>query len=314
MPLHPQAERFLKTWNSLGEPPMETQPVDVVRRSILAASGLLKGCPELARLEERRIPGPRGDIRIKIYTPFGPGPFGIALYFHGGGWVLNSIDTHDDLVRRLTDAAGCVFVSVDYRLAPEHEYPAAVEDGYAAVQWVAAHARELNADPDRIAVVGDSAGSNVAAVACLMARDQHGPAIRHQTLAYPITDCDLDRPSYHENADGYFLTLGQMRWFWDLYCPDVTRRTEAYVSPLRAASLRGLPPALIFTAEYDPLRDEGEAYAAALQAAGVPTTLRRFDGLIHAYLRRVETFDAAGETIRTIGAKLRTAFAQPMRS
>lgn len=308
MPLHPQAARFLKTWHSLGQPPMETQPVDLVRKSLFASSGLLPGCPELARVEDLRIPGPGGELRVRIYTPFGTGPFGVCLYFHGGGWVLNSVDTHDDLVRRLTAAAGCVFVSVDYRLAPEHQYPAAVEDGYAALQWVAEHAAEFHADSARLAVAGDSAGANVAAVACLMTRDRGGPPIRQQVLAYPITDCDLDRGSYQENADGYFLTRGQMQWFWDLYCPDVARRREPYASPLRAESLAGLPPALIFTAEYDPLRDEGDAYAAALQAAGVPVTLRRLDGLIHAYLRRVETFDAAGETIREVGATLRGAF------
>lgn len=302
MPLHPQAERFLKTWNSLGQPPMETQPVAEIRRMNLAGCGLLKGCPELASIEDRQIAGPDGHpFRIRIYTPFGQGPFRLALYFHGGGWVLNSIDTHDDLVRRLTSAAGCVFVSVDYRKAPEHPYPAAVEDGYTAVEWAAVHAHELNAESTALSVVGDSAGANVAAVACLMARDRGGPRIRQQVLAYPITDCDLNRPSYRENADGYFLTLGQMQWFWDLYCPDVRRRGEAYASPLRATSLSGLPPALIYTAEYDPLRDEGNAYAAALQAAGVPTQLRHWDGLIHAYLRRVETFDAATETIREIG-------------
>jgi acetyl esterase len=309
MPLHPQAVRFLKTWNSLGQPPLETQPVELVRRALFAGSALLPGCPELARIDDRRIPGPGGDLRVKVYTPFGDGPFGVCLYFHGGGWVLNSVDTHDDLVRRLTAASECVFVSVDYRLAPEHHYPAAADDGYAALEWVAAHAAELHADPARIAVAGDSAGANVAAVACLMTRDRGGPPIRQQVLAYPITDCDLDRPSYLANADGYFLTRGQMQWFWDLYCPDVARRVEPYASPLRAESLTGLPPALIFTAEFDPLCDEGEAYAAALQTAGVPTTLRRFDGLIHAYLRRVETFDAANETIRQIGTTLRDVFA-----
>jgi len=309
MPLHPQATKFLKTWNSLKQPPLETQPVSYTRAITLAGMGLLPGCPEMAAVEDRMIPGPEGtELRVRITTPQGQGPFGVCLYFHGGGWVLNSIDTHDDLVRRLTAAAGCVFVSVDYRLAPEHPYPAAVEDAYAALEWVAQHARDFDIDRRRIAVSGDSAGGNIAAALCLMSRDRGGPVIRQQCLSYPITDCDFSRPSYIHNAEGYFLTASQMKWFWDQYCPEVARRQEPYASPLHG-ELSDLPPALVLTAEYDPLCDEGDAYAFALQAAGVDTVWQRYPGMIHAFLRRSESFDTAGEAIQEIGICLQSAFA-----
>ncbi|MBI1346051.1 alpha/beta hydrolase fold domain-containing protein [bacterium] len=309
MPLHPQAAKFLKTWNSLKQPPMETQPVSWSRQVTMAGVGLLPGCPEMARVDDRRIPGPGGDdLRIRITTPKEEGPYGVCLYFHGGGWVLNSVDTHDDLVRRLTAAAGCVFISVDYRLAPEHPYPAAVEDGYAVLEWIAENAREFDIDHRRIAVAGDSAGGNIAAALCLMSRDRNGPPIRQQCLAYPITDCDFTRPSYIDNAEGYFLTASQMKWFWNHYCPDLAQRFEPYASPIRG-DLSGLPSALVLTAEYDPLRDEGDAYALALQEAGVDTIWQQYPGMIHAFLRRTESFDAAGEAIEDIGRVLRQAFA-----
>lgn len=308
MPLHPQAVKFLDTYARLNQPPLETTPVAESRALLLAGTGIFPNWPELASIEDVTIPGPGGPLLLRIYRPLQPVNRGACLYFHGGGWVLNSVYTHDDFVRRLTDAAGCACVSVEYRLAPEHHYPAAVEDAYAALKWVEAHAAQYDVDPHRLAVAGDSAGGNLAAAVCLVTRDCAGPPIRQQVLAYPITDCDFTRPSYAENADGYFLTTSQMKWFWDQYCPNVARRTEPYASPLRATSLAGLPPAYIFTAEFDPLRDEGEAYATALQAAGVPVEFRRFDGMIHAFLRRVTTFDAAREALQDIAGVLQTAF------
>jgi len=308
MPLHPDAERFLAQVRAQRQPPLETLPIGLSRQALAVTSGLCRGCPALAKIEDRQIPGSGGPLRVRIYTPpEGHAPFGVCLYFHGGGWVLNSIDTHDDLARRLCAASGCLFVSVDYRLAPEHPFPAAIDDGYAALKWVSAHAAELGIDPRRIAVAGDSAGGNIAAVLCLMTRDRHGPPIAFQALVYPITDCDLDRPSYLQNADGYFLTRGQMRWFWDNYLPQHERRNDPYASPLRAASFAGMPPAYVLTAEYDPLRDEGEAYAAALERAGVSVRLHRYDGLIHAFLKRVDNFTTAHAAIAEIGAALKAA-------
>ena len=305
MPLHPQAAAFLDQLARLKSPPMEALPIETTRRALVLGSGVKLAPPNLAKIETKTIPGPDGgELRVRVYWPHGEGPFGACLYFHGGGWVLNDIDTHDDLVRRLAAASGCVFVSVDYRLAPEHKYPAAIEDGYAALKWVASEARALNVDPARIAVCGDSAGGNIAAVLCLMTRDRGGPPIEAQVLIYPITDCDFDRPSYRDNADGYFLTAKQMKWFWNHYVSSPEQMLEPYASPLRAASLHGLPPALIQTAEFDPLRDEGEAYATALVHAGVAVRLSRYDGLIHAFVKRVDQFDAALKAIHHVGGFL----------
>jgi acetyl esterase len=208
----------------------------------------------------------------------------VLVYLHGGGWVIGTLDSYDATCRELAQGAGCVVVSVDYRLAPEHRYPAAPEDCYAAVQWVAANAASLGADAKRLAVGGDSAGGNLSAVVSQMARDRGGPAIRFQLLIYPVTDADFTRRSYVDNAEGYLLTTASMRWFWDHYVPEQAKRAEPYASPLRAADLSGLPPAWVCTAEFDPLRDEGEAYAKRLQQAGVSTTLTRFDGLIHGFV------------------------------
>ncbi|MDP1795862.1 MAG: alpha/beta hydrolase [Planctomycetaceae bacterium] len=308
MPLHPQAVKFLEIYARLEQPPLETTPVEESRQLLASGTGIFPNCPELASVDDVFIPGSGGPLLLRIYHPKQTVNRGACLYFHGGGWVLNSVQTHDDFVRRLTDAAGCVCISVEYRLAPEHPYPAAAEDAYAALQWLAANGPQWDVDPSRLAVAGDSAGGNLAAAVCLMARDRDGPPIRQQILAYPITDCDFTRPSYHENADGYFLTASQMKWFWDHYCPELARRKEPYASPIYAASLQDLPPAFIFTAEFDPLRDEGEAYAAALKSAGVPVICKRFDGMIHAFLRRVTTFDAAREALQDVAQILQKAF------
>jgi acetyl esterase len=306
MPLHPQATRFLQQLAELNVPPLESMPIPQTRRALILASTVQMAPPELARVETLTIPGPDGDgLKLRIYCPPGAGPFGACLYFHGGGWVLNSIDTHDDLSRRLAAASNCVIVSVDYRLAPEYKYPAATEDAYTALRWVVDHAAEWNVDPRRVAVSGDSAGGNLAAVVCLMARDRGGPHIAFQALIYPITDCDFQRASYRDNADGYFLTRNQMLWFWDLYVSSPDQMSQPYASPLRAGSLAGLPPALVQTAEFDPLRDEGEAYADALRQAGVAVSVHRYDGMIHAFVKRVDQFDAALEAIAEIGAALR---------
>jgi len=306
MPLHPQAAAFLDQLKQLNVPAMETTPIELTRRALVLASTVKKAPASLARVETRSITGPDGEsLDLRIYWPHGSGTFGACLYFHGGGWVLNNIDTHDDVVRRFAEASGCVFVSVNYRKAPEHKYPAAIEDAWTALNWVANHAAELQVDPKRIAVSGDSAGGNIAAALCLMTRDRKGPAISYQVLIYPITDCDFERPSYLENADGYFLTRSQMRWFWQHYVTTPEQMREPYASPMRAESLRGLPPAFILTAEFDPLRDEGEAYATALRQAGVEVELHNYQGLIHAFIKRVDQFDAAKTAIQQIGSVLR---------
>ncbi|WP_433509809.1 alpha/beta hydrolase [Nonomuraea sp. CA-143628] len=222
-----------------------------------------------------------GDLPVRVYwPPTEREARPVVVYFHGGGFTLCTLDTHDSVCRLICTDADVIVVSVDYRLAPEHPYPAAVEDAYAATRWVYEHARELGADPGRLVVAGDSAGGNLATVTCLKARDEGGPPIALQVLVYPVTDAAQDAPSYAENAEGYFLTTAHMRWYWDCYQPDHARRAEPYSSPINA-DVSGLPPALVITAEHDPLRDEGEAYAERLRAAGVDTQSVRYAGMFH---------------------------------
>jgi acetyl esterase/lipase len=265
---------------------------DAVRsREIQAATPAAPPGDEVASVEDRTIPGPAGEIPIRIYTPLelagspdGAGAPGIA-YFHGGGWSICGLDTHDGSCRRLATALGAVVVSVDYRLAPEDPYPAAPHDCYAATEWVAARATELGIDPARLAVAGDSAGGNLAAVVALMARDRGGPPLAFQLLVYPVIDSSEarnERPSRSENAVGYFLTLSQMEWYRAQYVPEGAG-TDPYVSPHLAESHADLPPACIVTAEMDLLRDEGEAYGALLEAAGVTVTVHRAPGMFHGF-------------------------------
>ena len=310
MPLIPEAAAFLDQLAQQNLPSMETLPIDVTRRALAMGARPAPNPPVLRQVQNLLIKRPDGtDLPIRVYLPTTTSPLGVCLYFHGGGWVLNSVDTHDDLVRRLAAASDCVFVSVEYRLAPEHKYPAAAEDAYLALQWVHQHVHELGCPPGRIVMSGDSAGANLAAAACLMTRDRNGPAVAFQVLIYPITDCDFETPSYIANAKGYFLTRSEMIWFWNHYVSSPEQMREPYASPLRAESLHGLPPAFVITAEFDPLRDEGEAYAAALKAAGIEVTLRRYDGMIHAFMRRVAQFETAKVAIQEVADYLRRGFA-----
>ena len=304
MPLDPQAKAFLDELSRQSNPSRTAQTPAEARANMRAETPSLGAPPAVAKLEDRTIPGPGGPIRVRISSPGGPGPFPAMVYYHGGGWVIGDIDTHDALCRALTNAAQTVVVSVDYRLAPEHPYPAAVEDAYAAASWVADHSAELNIDRARIAVGGDSAGGNLAAVVALKARDLGAPRLALQVLIYPITDCDFSVRSYLENAEGYMLTRDAMVWFWNHYAPEDARRVEPYASPLRAADLSGLPPALVLTAEYDPLRDEAESYAARLAQAGVAVTLTRYPGMIHGFLRRFAVFDQGKAALEQVARAL----------
>jgi acetyl esterase len=293
---------------AMGGPPLETLPVDVVR-GIFLEMVKTPGEPEaVGRVEDRQVPGATGKILARIYTPAGRVPFPVLVYFHGGGWVTGNLESHDGTCRALTNAAGCIVIAIDYRLAPEHKFPAAPEDCYAAVRWVAANAASFGGDPKRIAVAGDSAGGNLSTVVAMMARDRGGPALVYQLLIYPVTDHSYDTASYRENGDEYLLTRSMMDWFWNHYLNDPADSANALVSPLRASNLRGLPPAMVMTAEFDPLRDEGEAYAARLREAGVPVTLKRYDGMIHGFFSMPAVFDDGKQAIQDASAALRAAF------
>lgn len=263
----------------------------------------------VASVMDRTIPGPAGELPIRIYTPEGPGPFPALVYFHGGGFVVGSLASGDPTCRALCHGASCVVVSVEYRLAPEHKFPAATDDCLAATRWLAAHAAELNADPARLAVAGESSGGNLAAVTALRLRDEGGPALRGQLLIYPVADYHTPpTPSYIANADGYLLTRAMMVWFWGHYLSDAGEANHPHAAPLRAPDLSGLPAALVITAEFDPLRDEGERYAERLQQAGVPTQLARYDGMIHGFLLLSELFDEGRQAMEEAILWLRQLF------
>jgi acetyl esterase/lipase len=308
MGLDPQAQALLTQLVASRLPPLNRLSPQEARRAA-AELASLHGAPDaVARVEDRTIPGPEGALQIRVYAPDGRGPFPVLVYFHGGGWVIGNLDTVDGPCRAMANAACCVVVSVDYRLAPEHKFPAAAEDAYASVQWVATNAPTIDVDPTRIAVGGDSAGGNLAAVVALMGRDRGAPLLSYQVLVYPVTDAACDTASYRENADGYLLTRDMMRWFWGHYLRNDADSQNPYASPLRAQDVRGVPPALIVTAEFDPLRDEGEAYAARLRAAGVPVQLTRYDGMIHGFFGMASLLDQAHVAIGEAATALRAVF------
>ncbi len=309
MPLAPAARTMIEQLEAGDGPALWEMSVDDAR-AMSAVMGALDEPPEVARIEDRVIPGSAGDIPVRIYTPDAPEPRPVIAFFHGGGFVICSVETHDGLARRLTNATGAVVVSVEYRLAPEARCPAAAEDCYAATQWVHEHAAELGADPARLIVAGDSAGGNLTAVVALMAREQGGPPIAHQVLVYPVIDAACDAPSYTENAEGYFLEATGMRWFWDHYLGPDGDGSHHHASPIRASDLSGLPPAVVITAEFDPLRDEGEAYAEALRAAGVPVTVQRYDGMIHGFVSMPMLFPEAGDAMTVIVDALQPALSE----
>jgi acetyl esterase len=306
MPLDPQAQAFLAQFPPM--PDFDSIPLEVLRAGF-AQGALSPGEPErIAHVENRKIPGPNGEIGVRIYRPDARPKQPVLVYFHGGGFVLCDLDTHDGTCRSLANGAGCTVVSVDYRLAPEHRFPAAPEDCYAATRWVAERgASELGVDTSRLAIGGDSAGGNLTAVVAQMARDRRGPKLAYQLLIYPVTDARFDTPSYRDNAEGYFLTTSAMKWFWKQYLADAAEADNPYASPLRAKDLGGLPPGLCITAEFDPLRDEGEAYAAKLRKAGVPVATSRYDGMFHGFFGMGALLDKGKQAVAEAAAGLKKA-------
>jgi acetyl esterase len=312
MPLDPQLRPLI---DAMANDPNRKQTHELspkeAREGYLALSTMFGPGEEVGRVENRKIPGPGGQLPLRIYSPEGDGPFGVLIFFHGGGFVIGDLESHDKECRALCNRANCLVVAVDYRLAPEHPFPAATEDCFAALEWVGAHASEFRGDPLRLAVGGDSAGGNLSTVVALMARDRGGPAIRFQLLIYPSVDA-RDNDSYKsrdQNAAGPILLRETIDYFMGHYFrgsgDGKAARESALASPILAPSLKGLPPALVITAELDVLRDEGEAYARALEAAGVMTGLRRYDGQPHAFLQLAPMLDAGKLALDEAGSALR---------
>jgi acetyl esterase len=308
MALHPGVVGWLDVMKNL--PQTHTLPVDVVRAAGAERLKLLPPPPAVGHVANRTLPGPRGDIPVRLYTPFGIGPFPLLVYFHGGGFVLGSLDGSDALCRHLCLNSGAMVMSVDYRLAPEHPFPGAPDDCYAATVWAGQHAGEIGADGKRFAVAGDSAGGNLAAVVSMRVRDEGGPTLCAQLLNCPVTDFDMERPSYVANADGYFLTRDTMRWFDNHYLKRPEDRKHPHAAPLRAKDFGRLPPAYVLTAQYDPLRDEGEELADKLAAAGVPMVKKRYSNMIHAFPGLLlNVVPEAAEELAAFGAWLKARFA-----
>lgn len=314
MPLDPQAKAMLDQEAARGGPPLHTMTAAAARAAIDASIDRVTPRETVAAVEDRAIPGPHGPIPVRIYTPVGDGPFPILVYFHGGGWVVCSIETHDAWSRHIANKIGCVVVSVDYRQAPEHKFPTAVDDCYTAIQWAAAHAASFDADGTRVAVAGDSAGGTLSAVVCLLARDRGGPPLAYQVLITPATDYyNLDLPSYRDNATGYGMDTADVIWLMDLYLPRDVDRDDFRAFPLRAKDHSNLPPAMVITAEYDSLRDDGDLYAARLREAGVPVIWARYDGMTHNFPLAYAVLDRGEQAVEEMAAALRAAFGLPVR-
>ena len=318
MPLHPQARALLAELEAAAEPSTAALPPAEARRVARDNALRYAAPPEpVADVREFAIDGPGGALPVRIYTPTGQGPFPVLVYFHGGGFLFGGPDEVDDTVRYLAAHTPCVAVSVDYRLAPEHPFPAAPEDAFAALSWVHRHGPEIDADPERVAVAGDSAGGNLAAVVCLMARDRDLPLPCLQVLVYPVVDfAHPERyPSIDENAEGYGLSRQDIEIFRDLYLADAAHAADPYASPILAASLEGLPPAWVLIAGYDPLRDQGAAYAERLRQSGARVELRDYGDMVHAFFTMAGVFDRGREARAEAVQQLRSAFAdQPGRS
>ncbi len=282
MPLDWATAELLEQMAAGGGKPLHESSVEEARALAAGLADQVGPAPAMFRVEEHSLAVPGGAVPLRVLVPL-ERPAGVIVYYHGGGWVVGSIDETDTVARKLAERTSCAVVLVDYRLAPEHRYPVAVEDSWAALEWVGEHLESIAAPGAPLFVAGDSAGGNLAAVMALRARDRGGPAIAAQILIYPVTDADFERPSYIDPENQLLLTREAMVWFWDHYAPDHGRRLEADASPLRAADLAGLPPAVVLTAEYDVLRDEGEAYAERLREAGVPVNFIRYEGQMHGF-------------------------------
>ena len=309
--LHPQIVTALEAMAKLGLKPIEAQTPEEARRQmeVTAMSRRAEPLP-VKRVEDRTIPGPAGPLSVRLYWPDAAGPVPAIAYYHGGGHVIGSLDTHDLIARNLCHGAQALVCSVDYRMGPEHRFPAAVEDSFAALEWLAANAAGLGGDPARLGVHGDSAGANLAAVVSLMARDKGTPKLRLQSLVYPVADYSLSTPSYQTFAEGYgLLTRAAMQWFQQHYLRSPADAAEWRASPIRARSHAGVAPAIVVAAECDVLHDDGAGYAEALRRAGVAVEYREYPGMIHAFFGMVPAVDDAMNAQRAVAAAFQRAFA-----
>ena len=310
--LHPDAQRVCDLIVAINRPPMETLTPAEAREVYLASRKALQPDPEdVAEVQALEAEGPAGPIPLRFYRGNGAAvgkPQPALVYYHGGGWVIGDLESHDQACRAIANAARCIVVAVDYRLAPEHKFPAAVEDAIAATRWVSDNAARLGIDAKRIAIGGDSAGGNLAAVVALDARDRGGSPLILQLLIYPSTDMSMSYPSHARHADQLPLRQMTMRWFVQHYVRDAKDKTDWRASPLRAGNFANLAPALVVTAAFDPLGDEGEAYAKALADAGVPVTLERFDGQIHGFLNMGRMVADAARLVTLAAGALDRAF------
>jgi acetyl esterase len=308
VPVDPSFAPILDAMAKMPPPPPDRDPIQAARQGTALLFGHATA-PDVA-VTEYQAPMPDGTaITVRVYRPRGSsGSQPLVVFFHGGGFIAGSLDSHDGTARELAAKTDAVVASVDYRLAPEAPFPTPLEDCYAALQWAVANAGTLGADSSRVAIAGDSAGGNLAAAVALVNRDRDAIALRAQLLIYPVIDPACDTPSMTANGEGYMLTADSMRWMWSQYLADPAHRDHPYVRPTAAESLAGLPPAIIITAEFDPLRDEGEAYAAALTAAGVPTEVRREAGQIHGFFSMYDIAPRSHDATAFAAARLRAAF------
>jgi acetyl esterase len=309
--MHPQIVKAIEAMDRAGLTPIEAlSPVEARAQMEATAQSRKAEALPVARVEDRAMPGPAGPIRLRLYWPDAAFPLPAIAYYHGGGHVIGSLDTHDLIARNLCNLSAALVCAVDYRMGPEDKFPAAVEDSFAALEWLSANAPSLGADPARLGVHGDSAGANLAAVVALMARDQGGPRLRLQSLVYPVADYRQNTPSYEIFATGYgLLTRAAMEWFRDHYLRDPQDAEDWRASPLLATNFAGVAPAVVVAAECDVLHDESQAYAEALRRAGVAVDYREYPGMIHAFFGMVPGVDAALAAQRAVAAAFRRAFA-----
>jgi acetyl esterase len=304
MPLDPQAQAVCDLVNTIALPPSDERLLEI-RDGYAGLVTMMAGAPEAVfAVDDVDADG----VPVRVYRPSPDPDLPVIVFFHGGGWTIGTVEQYDAVTRQLANATDAIVVSVDYRLAPEHPFPAAVDDSWRALNWVAKNAASFGGDASRLAVMGDSAGGNLAAVCALLARDADAPQLSRQVLLYPVVDHDFDTSSYRENGEGHFLTEADMRWFFACYTGAGDVRTDWRVSPLRAPDLTGVAPAIVITCEYDPLRDEGRAFAQELERVGVPVVRHEYDGMIHGFFGLSAAFDASRDALQRISAELQHSF------